>query len=337
MALSRIAQASSWAGPGIEVIVRDNSGNAEKREQVSRFHRDNCTIVCADPCEPLENFLELMRLAKGDFIFCIADDDLCFDRTIAALPHVIDETGKDPAVAGITGTYAIEASKGTSLAAYNNIDSNDVAARVAGYLSYGGANVLTYSPMRRTMVERMVNFVQTMPACLSYHDQIVCLLYLLNGKFVKLPRLLYAYDVGLWEDTASAQQRDMDFYRAAGLDPAVNALHWFMCGFEGATLIRNSDMFPDYPAAERQAMTDQWFSVMFMRFMNNPRFTYGSPFAPQAEILCQKLRASQGRLSFNEMLADICHLMALGAPDKAQAYLTFWGGIMNRRNGAAAR
>lgn len=336
MALSRIAQACSWAGPGIEVIVRDNSGNAEKREQIKRFQRDNCIIVSADPCHPLENFSELMRLAKGDFVFCIADDDLCFDRTVAALPGVIDDAGKDPKVAGVTGTYAIETSKGTALAAYNNVDSDDVAARVAGYLSYGGANVLAYSPLRRTMVERVFRFMGAMPLFLSYHDQIACLLYLLNGKFVKLPRLIYAYDVGPWEDPVSAQKRDVDYYRAAGLDPAISKLHWFLCGFEGAVLLRNSDMFPDYPMAQRQAMTDQWFSLMFMRFMNNPRFPFDSHFVKEAETLCEKLRASQGRLSFPDMLGDICRFMALFSETKAQSYFSFWNEVLNRRNPAAA-
>lgn len=336
MALSRIAQACSWAGSGIEIIVRDNSGNAEKRELIKRFQRDNCTIVSTDPCHPLENFSELMRLAKGEFVFCIGDDDLCFDRAITALPGVIDETGKDPTVAGMTGTYAIETSKGTALAAYNNIDSDDVAARVAGYLSYGGANVLAYSPLRRAIVERVFRFVGTMPCCFSFHDQISCLLYLLNGKFVKLPRLIYAYDAGPWENPVSAQKRDVEYYKAAGLDPAINKLHWFMCGFEGAVLIRNSDLFPDHPMATRQKMADQWFSTMFMRFMQNPRLTFESRFAAEAEAVCAKLRASQGRLSFTDMLTDICRVIALSSEAKAQAYLSFWGEALKPRKPATA-
>lgn len=336
MALSRITQACSWAAPSIEVIVRDNSGNLEKRKQMKRFERDNCTIVCVDPCQPLEQMSELLRLAKGDFIFCIADDDLCFDRTIAALPDVIDGTGKDANVVGMSGTYAIESSKGTALAAYNGIDSGDATVRVGGYLNYGGANVLMYSPLRRTMVENVFGFMYGMPFYLSYHDQIACLLYLLNGKFVKLPRLIYAYDVGPWEDPVSAQKRDVDFYRAAGLDAAINKLHWFLCGFEGAVLIRNSDLFPDYPLAQRQAMTDQWFSVMFQRFLHNPRFPFDSRFVKEAETLCARLRASQGRLSFQDMLGDICEFIALSSPDKAQAYLTFWAGQMRQRSPAAA-
>jgi hypothetical protein len=336
MALSRIAQACSWASPSIQIVVRDNSGDVEKREQIKHFQRDNCTIVSVDPCQPLENLSGLMQLAEGDFIFCIGDDDLCFDRAIAALPGVIDDVGMDPTVAGISGTYALESSKGTALATYDNIDSDDVTVRIAGYLSYGGANVLAYSPQRRALVERVFRFMRTIPFFLSYHDQITCLLYLLNGKFVKLPRLLYAYDVGPWESGKSAQEADVRFSRAAGLDPAINKLHWFMCGFEGAVLIRNSDIFPDYSMTQRQKMADQWFSTMFMRFLNNPRLTFESDFAVQAEAVCEKLRASQGRLSFVDMLIDICQLIALTSDAKAQSYLNFWAEVLKSRTSAAA-
>ena len=329
--LSRIAQACSWAGPSVEVIVRDNSGNQEKRRQIAQFKRDHCTIVSTDPCEPLENFTALMRLAKGEFVFCLADDDMFFDRAIAALPSLLDRFGRDPNVAGVCGNYIVESSKGSALTVYQGIDSEDVTARIAGYLSYPGANVLAYAPLRRATVEKIFHFMRAMPLFLSYHDQITCLLYLLNGRFVRLPKLIYGYDFGPWEDMQSAQKRDMAFYRAAGLDPAISKLHWFLCGFEGAILIRNGDVFPDHAPATRQSMADQWFSVMFQRFLSNPRLTFGSEFAAQADAGCAKLRASQGPLSFVDMLSDICHFVALSSPDKAQRYLSFWGGMLAPR------
>jgi hypothetical protein len=331
MALSRIAQACSCAGPSIEVIVRDNSGIAEKRAQLARFQSDHCTVIFAEPCGPLENFSATIRLAKGDFIFCLADDDMFFNGAIAALPALLEHVRSDPDVTGVAGNYIVDSSRGTSLVTYQNIDSEDVTARIAGYLAYPGANVLAYAPLRRATVETVFRFVQAMPLSLSYHDQIVCLLYLLHGRFPKLPKLIYGYDFGPWEELQSAQKRDAAFYKAAGLDPAINKLHWFLCGFEGALLIRNGDGFPDHPAAQRQKMADEWFSTMFVRFAANPRFAFESRFEGQAEALCQKLRASQGHLSFVGMLSDICHFIALFSPAKAQAYLSFWGALVKPR------
>ena len=104
LACSRIAQACSWAGPDIEVIVRDNSGDPQKRALLPQFKRDNCNIIIAEPCDSLTNNTELLKLPTGDFIFILADDDFGFDHAIAALPGLISQIRKDSSVAGITGT-----------------------------------------------------------------------------------------------------------------------------------------------------------------------------------------------------------------------------------------
>ena len=199
LACSRIAQACSWAGPNLEVIIRDNSGDAEKRALLPQFRRDNCNIILAEPCDGLTNFSEILRLAKGDFVFLLADDDFGFDHAIAALPGILDRCGKDPSVVGVTGAYPVESSQGTSIVSYPNADSDDVVTRVSGFLSYSGANILHYAPMRREIVQSVFAFMSTLPFYFSFHDQVVCLRYLLHGKFVRLNRLLYLYDVGVWE------------------------------------------------------------------------------------------------------------------------------------------
>ncbi len=224
--------------------------------------------------------------------------------------------------------------QGSAIVAYQNIESDDVVARVAGYLGYGGANIMQYAPIRRDIINRVVALMNTLPFYLSFHDQIICLLYLLNGKFVRLKRLLYLYDLGPWEQRDSAQLRDLDFYRGAGLDPAINTLHWYLCGFEGAVLARHADAFPDYTLAQRQAIADRWFSTMFIRFKGHARLTFNSPFAGEAQKICSKLLTSTGQLAFQGMLAEICALIALFSADGAQRYFDFWDAAINRRQPA---
>lgn len=331
VAISRIAQACGWAAPGIEVIVRDNSGNAEKRALIAHFRNDHSRIVSVDPCEPLENYSEILRLATGEFIFCLADDDQCFDHAIGALPGLIDQHGKDSNVAGFTGIYALETTRGTMFANYKDTDSDDAAARVRGFLSYQGPNMLFYSVIRRGVAERMAHFLKTLPIFLSFHDQTLCLLHLLNGKLIGMPRLFYVYDLGVWEATESAQKRDADFYRAARLDLAANKLHWLLCGFEGAVLTMNSDLFPDLPSPKRQEIADIWFGVMFARFKHQARLTFDSDLADDAEKVCEKLRSATGQLTFEKVLSDVCGFFALFSPGRARAYFDFWSEIMTRR------
>jgi hypothetical protein len=188
--------------------------------------------------------------------------------------------------------------------------------------------------VRRELVQRAFAFLRTQPFLFSFHDQIICLLYLLNGKFVHLKRLLYLYEIGPWEKVESAQDRDVSFYNGVGLDLAVNKLHWFLCAFEGAVTIRNSHLFPDYPMTQRQPIADLWFSAMFHRFKSQERLTFGSSLTGEAEKLCDKLRKMSGRMSFNDMLADLAGFMALSSKDGAQRYFDTWNAVINRRKPA---
>jgi glycosyltransferase involved in cell wall biosynthesis len=332
LACSRIAQACSWASPNIEVIVRDNSGDAQKREFLAQCRRDHCNIVIAEPCDALTNFSEILRLANGEFVFFPADDDFCFDRAIEALPDIINQSVKNSSVVGVTGHYMIETSKGSSVAMYQGVDSSDVVARVSAYLEFSGPNVLAYSVLRRETVQRVFALLNMLPGFFSFHDQIGCLLYLLNGKFVTLNRLLYLYDIGVWETSESGQKRDLDFYVEAGFDPAINALHWFLCGFEGAVLVRNAHVFPNHPPPLRQAIADRWFSAMFVRFQGHARTKFESRLTGEAEKLRTKLLQSAGRLLFPDLLNELCDFIALSSKDKAQAYFEFWDAVINGRN-----
>ncbi|HVZ52083.1 MAG TPA: hypothetical protein VG986_08965 [Pseudolabrys sp.] len=336
-ACARIAQACSWASPDIEVIVRDNSGNADKRELLARMRGEHRNIILAEPCDALTNFSEILRLAQGDFIFLAADDDFLFDHAIAALPPLIEKVGGDPAVAGITGAYLVESGQfGSSIMTYQDAEADDAVTRVAGYLNNGGPNILHYAPVRREVVQSVFAFMNTLPFYFSFHDQVVSLLYLLKGKFARLNRIIYGYDLGPWASPETAQQRDLDYYREAGLDPAINKLHWFLCGFEGALLARNAAGLPDYPLPQRQAIADRWFTAMYHRFRSQPRLAGDSVFAGAADRLCAKLQAPAAQLSFESMLSEICGLIALSSPEQAQRYFDFWAAAIAGRLRAPA-
>ena len=330
LACSRIAQACSWAGPDIEVIVRDNSGNARKREMLASFERDNCRIITVEPCGPIENYSEILRQATGDFIFSLGDDDSFFDHAMGDLLGVIARIGDDHSVVGISGTYAIETSQATSLACYQNIDSDDARVRANGYLSDQGPNALFHSAIRRELASRVFGFINAMPFSFSFHDQIMCMLYLASGKFFLLQRLIYLYDMGPWETAESAQKCDLDLYNEAGLDPAINRLHWLLCGFEGASLIVNSNILTMLSPAQRQPLADLWFSAMFTRFKENKRIAFDSPLTEEADRLCQKLRSSTGQLTFQNILAEITGFIAMSSENRAQDYFNFWDAVINK-------
>jgi hypothetical protein len=335
-AIARILKACAWSGPQIEVIARDNSGSAVKRQMLAQIERENCQIIAAEPCDARENVARLIQLAKGDFVFIMADDDDYFDQAIAALPRMIEGIVGDQAVSGITGAYVIESSQGSSVVGYQNLESDDTLVRISGYLRENGPNLLFYSPIRRQVLMRTFDLINAMPFVFSFRDQIISLLYLLNGKFIQQKRLMYLYETGKWGSPETAQQIDLSFYKSSKLDPAINKLHWFICGFEGAALIRNSDAIPPYTLAQRQAMADYWFATMFQRFKGHTRLNFQSSLAAEADALCRKLKSAVVQMSFLDMLKDICNFMELSSPENAQKYLDYWAKVLTTRLVSAA-
>jgi hypothetical protein len=329
-AISRIAQACSWAGPNIEVIVRDNSGNAEKRELLKHLQYEHCMIIAADPSGPQDNYLDLLKRAKGDFILYVADDDQCFDRAIAALPDMIDLYGTDPTVAGFTGIYVTENAQGSQVTAYKDVDSNDPVTRVTAYLNHPSP-LLFYSALRRELLERIFFFMKLMPFEFSYHDRLYNLLYILNGKFINLQRLFLVYDPGNWEINETGQTQDVKSYKAAGLDPAINKLHWFMCAIEGALLAMKSDLFPDIPIAQRSVIAERWYAQKYSYFKHQKRLSFGSPLDDEADKLCDKLRSMNGQLSIQDALSTVSNFIALSSKTNAQKYFNCWNDMINGR------
>ena len=331
LACSRIAQACSWASLEIEVIVRDNSGDAQKREFLALCRRDYCNIVIAEPCDMRTNFSETFRLAKGEFVFVYRRR-----RFLLRSRHRVVAWRARSVQQGSLGRRCDRSLCCRRVA--RDVDRQLSERRIGRRRSSRERILELFRPKHLSLCADSAGNRRTR---LRYHT---CdarfvfvsrpgyvLLYLLNGKFVRLKRLLYLYDLGVWEVGNTAQKRDVDFYTGAGLDPAINKLHWFLCGFEGAVLVRNSNLFPDYPLALRQVIADRWFSMMFMRFKGQPRLTFESRFTGEADELCAKLWISTGQLSFQAMLTEICSLIALFSKDNAHRYHDFWSAMLNKQ------
>ena len=109
---SRVPPGPDWKSKSSFAIILATRRSAQL---IRQFSSDYCNIVVVDPCEPLENTSEILRLAKGEFIFVVGDDDQCFDRAIEAMPGVLEQFGKDRSVVGVTGLYALETSKGSAI------------------------------------------------------------------------------------------------------------------------------------------------------------------------------------------------------------------------------
>ncbi len=67
-----------------------------------------------------------------------------------------------------------------------------------------------------------------------------------------------------------------------------------------------------------------------MRFKGHARLTFESRFTGEADKLCAKLLISTGQLSFQDMLTEICSLIALFSKGHAETILN--SGIRSSTN-----
>jgi hypothetical protein len=323
-AISRIAQVCSWAGPNVEVIVRDNSEKPGKRRLVERFQAENFRIVFAEECSAHDNGMQALALARGEFVFLVADDDTCLDRGIAAVVAAAETFADDASVAGITGAYVVEEERGSIFIKYPDVDSRDVVTRSFGYIGLQGPNLLFYSALRRTMLQSCWRFLEETPFVFPFHDQVLSLAHLLAGRFVDIGRLMVAYDNMNWENVEKAAESEKAHYAAAGMDPAIGRLSWLLCAFEGAWLTLYSRYGAGHTLEQRQAIAIRWFQVMFARFAGDNRGNLGSSLGPQADLLCQKWRGLYPNFDLQVLLTDITDFIALHSPEKARLYRDFW-------------
>jgi hypothetical protein len=324
LAQATILRACSWASAETEVIVRDNSGHAAKQKWLRTLKPASGRIIVAPPCDVNENFRQAFVAATGEFVLFFGDDDSGFDRGIAAMEKAAARWASDPDVAAVTGAFVLEQTPGSSLVSYEGIGSPDVTARVGGYLAYQGPNVIFYSAVRRELIAAVWGLFDGHPFAFPFHDHFFPLIYLLAGRFESVRRLTFVYDNGNWESAEAAAQSDLRVYAAAGLDPAIRQLHWFLCGFEGAWIILFTRFGAAHTPAHRQAMANRWFEVMIGRFRGDRGRTFGSTLDEPASALSEKWLAAGGRFELPQVLDEICAFLALMSPEKAEAYRRFW-------------
>ena len=326
-AYGRIMSAAAWASDTIETIVRDNSGNAEKRSVLGSLQGPNLRVLLADPCDATTNFLEAGRAARGEFLLFLGDDDSAFDRGVAAIADAAVSHADDRSVVGITGRYVFEGAWGSQIRNYRDVDSTDAGARLGGLLASDGANLIFYSAVRRQVVHDVWATVLAHPFRFPFHDQLCSLLYLLGGRFVSVGRLVYVYDNANWDGTAFLAA-ELKIYAAAGMDAAIRWLHWIICGFEGASLIMHSRFGARYAADERQAMANAWFAAMYRRFINERIVVESSSLNAAAIALSRRWKdADDPNFSLEALLDDISGFIGMSSTEHAEAYRAYWEGI----------
>ena len=138
---------------------------------------DNIPIIqkLVQECKHIENLVEATKMATGEFVMMLTDNDSFFERAIPDIVKLVDECVDKPDVAGVIGGYVLEQAAGSQIMQYQQLNNPNPVARVQGYLGMQGPNLALYSVIRRSVAIAALEstFFQG-PFQLSYAEPISC-------------------------------------------------------------------------------------------------------------------------------------------------------------------
>jgi glycosyltransferase involved in cell wall biosynthesis len=323
-AIARVLECSALDPAKFEVIVRDNSEDEAKRKLLTSIDSPALRVVTVPNHGAFENPIEALRLASGEFIFFLADDDWFSTRGMEQLHAMAAGANNDASVACVTGTYFIESSRQTGLFRYQQLDSDDPATRLAAYFEANAPNVLYYSGVRRSLANFCFGFMERLPYKFSFHDQLISMLYLALGRILQIDRVVYFYDLAEWETHEKSLSKDRAMYIQAGLPLEIDRLHWLLCAMEGGFLL-NSRLLAERGHYDRQQLADLWFANMFARFKHHYREAgYESNVMGEGTSKLKNKWIGEREVNLNELLIDVCDVLESAAPAVADRYFQFW-------------
>jgi len=320
-----ILNASLMGNDDIEIIIRDNSGNADKRKFLAGIHEKNCRILSVDDCPGTENFQALLNEAKGDFVAFTADDDYANSFAYPSILKEVENNVKNPSIVGVTGIMVVDDKRATQVVCFNNLNQWKAADRLKALIEGGWPSIFQYSTLRRTALLDVWSFISKLPVYLTYHDLLINALTILHGRLVYTPRMFYQYNLSSWSSDDDHLKKDADSFVKAGLDASGVRVQWLIAAFEGAQAILNKYSAANIPEKERNAIAGFWFNHWFSSFLEKSlkRDAKGARFDKQAIALTLKWQQERD-VKLDVILQDIVDYYALSSPEVAQRYYDFW-------------
>jgi hypothetical protein len=325
---ANILNACSVAGDDVEVIIRDNSGNIEKRKFLEKIKNKNCHIILVDECPMDENHKRVIAKAQGEFIALRSDDDAFNSDAMPAMLAEIDKIRNHADIIGTAGITVIDDTKESELSRFNNLEMSDPVERFTNFLKHTKwLSVFQFSALRLSVARDAWDFRWTVPFQISYQDLLANCMMLAQGKVTHLERQTYHYCNLNWRDEAMHRKSNAAFFRNAGLDSSCVRLLWLIACVEGVQTFTRKHPAAALTESQRQSLAGCWYNHWFSSFRHNAirDKTEDAQFDAQAMRLVQKWMTGE-REDVPKMIADLSEHFSLSSPEIGQRFYNFWQG-----------
>ena len=323
---ARVCELLSLDPNKFEVIIRDNSECEKKRRFLESLSFENHQIHIVPNNGAAENFSEASKLATGDYLLFIADDDWFFKSGLEMLHQLAVASTDNKTLTALTGTYLVSSSRGIGSVSYSGLDSDNPLSRMQGYLSVG-PNLLYYSAYKKNVFHLSWSLLEKLPYAFCHADLLFVIPALVLGNIASVKTLCYQWDFGEWEGADKAMGKRAGICQAAGLPKEFSVLDKLLTAIEGALLI-NSKLLGNFVRHDRSELAILWLQNFFAQYQVCPFQNYfpDSEDKNRVDQFRSKL-FSIGNITLEGLLEEVTGLFSHVDPAGAEKYFKFWSKI----------
>lgn len=306
----------------IEVLVSDNSGDAEKFAFLTSFESRNFRVVKGPE---VGNFLHALKQTQGRYVMAMGDDDTLLVSTI---PLLIAGLKDGPEFVGTVGRIGRELASGYDFHDMTGIDSPAYGDRVSAILAtIPVGNPLFHAVVRRDVMIEAFEVWFSIPNFQSYHDHIMTLYVACTGPLRRFSQPYFIYNFGNWikEERVASEIR---YAATLGLPVSIVLMQRLLLGCEGYFVIMSGRFTA--MGAQRQAAATAWFSAWKAAWHRGLEKYYASPeiracadFSKVDQVVGQIRNKELAPTEVLEIAADLYDVLRGNGAE----YSNFWTGL----------
>jgi hypothetical protein len=320
---ARVCELLSLDPNKFEVIIRDNSECEKKSRFLESLSFKYHKILIVPNNGSTENFSEASKLASGDYLLFIADDDWFFKGGLEMLHQLAITSKENKSITALTGAYLVSSSHGIGSMSYSGLDSPDPISRMKGYLNVG-PNLLYYSAYKKNVFHLSWNLLEKLPYAFCHADLLFVIPSLVIGSIASVKTLCYQWDFGEWEGADKAMLKRAGICQAAGLPKEFSVLDKLLTAVEGALLI-NSKLLGNYMRHDRSELAMLWLQNFFLQYQGCPFQNYFPDSEDKNRVAQFRSKLfSIGNITLEGLLEEVTGLFSQVDPAGAEKYFKFW-------------
>lgn len=310
---------------GAEVIVSDNSGDAQKQEKLEAIaHSDSVSLryIHSPGATESVNWRAAIDGTTGTFVAPLADDDFLSviePNSFKLAPISEDVVGIKPQIVLWTPDVGITR--------VNNfpLSGNTALERVQQYSQWAqGNNTTLFSFVRRDLVISLHEILRDWhPTYGNYIDWALVYAYVSSGRYVVNPNLQYVYVNQNWSGpTDLIEQRIVSQYTKVGLPAEAAYFALLLQGIDAFILIARRES--PVPVRERLEAA-RWVLHLHRELFLQQYRASTSDWPPELEILVRRIAASGDTES---LLNGMMRVLGEFGSELAQNYARFYHAVI---------